>query len=790
MRYDAFDAETEALLANAERVAFIVPFSHWDTDWHETFDDYGQRANNNILSAIRMAKSERRFRYALEQVAFVKHFWDTHPESRAELTALVQNRQFAFAWAGLTQPETSLAAPAVQVRNWVMGRDWIAATFGEEYVPHTAWQSDAFGNSAALPAFLRQAGVPYLFIGRWQHRCDPDHQDCVPLPLHFYWKSPATAARVLTAYVFYSDAWGGIFRAGDDEARQLEAFQAYVAAQFERTTSRYAFIPMGFDFLDPLPQLMRLVDANNATSETKFIVSDPETAFHYLATQDLPEFEVDLNPIWQGFYGSRPLAKIADKESEYFLTAAARFGVQSSAWYTATFSAHYDNLGAVSFDRVWEAAQKPRFEQTVAAAADDLARALGDIAAGIDSSLVVFNPTSWPRSEVMEIAEGAAAGRLPTQALSGGGAAFRVEAIPGVGWAVPSATSEVPAVTVSRSAAGVTLSNGLTSVTLDPARGGTFSSLHASRNLLSGPGDDLTYWSDTGDIYGARFGDVVARQSDVPAQVTVLDAGPLLARAQVALRLGGQPVTKTVTLRAGSPLVEVTATLNALPETSAVIHTPTGLQTQSRTDDLGFAAFTHPFDPQPITPGDITYRRKIFYPTMYWTDVSDAEAGLTLITHGLQGISGVSELGILAVRWVTDKDGEGLSDPDTRTLRYAYLPHAAQATPHPGVAAAWQRAYEFNQPLIPAWRTGGSLSIQLPFRDALYSFSNPPSQIANPSSFSRLSADGGFVADLIPSGGKTYALILDYDPATPVTLTAGASQSVATGWLTPVEPGP
>ncbi|MGQ0600859.1 MAG: hypothetical protein ACT4QE_04080, partial [Anaerolineales bacterium] len=126
MSYGTFDAETEALIANAERVAFIVPFSHWDTDWHETFDVYSRRSNNNILSAIRMAKAEPRFRYALEQVAFVKHFWDTHPEARNDLTALVKNRQLTFAWAGMTQPETSLAAPAVQMRNWMMGRDWIA----------------------------------------------------------------------------------------------------------------------------------------------------------------------------------------------------------------------------------------------------------------------------------------------------------------------------------------------------------------------------------------------------------------------------------------------------------------------------------------------------------------------------------------------------------------------------------------------------------------------------------------------------------------------------------------
>lgn len=773
--FGRFDADTQKLIESAERVAFIVPFSHWDTDWHETFAVYGRMSNNNIQAAIKLAQAEPRFRYALEQVAFVKHFWETFPNQREALRALVRNGQFTFAWAGITQPETSLAAPAVQMRNWQMGAQWITETFGAEYVPHTAWQSDAFGNSAAFPHFLQEVGVPYLFIGRWQNRCDPAHQDCVPLPLHFYWKSPATEARVLTAYVFYSDAWGDIFRAGEDEAKQLEAIQAYVAGQFERTTSRYAFIPMGFDFLSPLPQLMRLVDANNANSATKFVVSDPETAFKYLATQDLPEFEVDLNPIWQGFYGSRPYAKIADKESEYYLTANAKFGGDSSAWYTATFSAHYDNVAAVSYDEVWEQAQRPRFEQTVAVAVQDLAQTLAGHAAHSGAGFLVFNPTSWPRSEVIEVrAESVLAG-WPHQPLSGGGAALRVEAVPGVGWRELSTASEVPPVTVSQTANGVTLSNHLVTVEIDSARGGTFSILQSSNspNLLSGPADDLTYWADTGDIYGARFGEVVARASQTPAQLTVLDEGPLLARVQAAFTLGGQLVTKTVTLRAASPYVEVALMLKALPETSAVVHIPTHLQATQRTDDLGFGAMTHEFDSQPITTGDITYRRKIFYPTMYWTNVSDADAGLTLMTHGLQGVGGVNELSLLLVRSVTDKDGEGLTDPDYHTLYYAYWPHSAD-TPEWGAVA--QRAYEFNQPLIPVWRAGQTVTVQLPFQANLFTISNPPQPAPLPAL--QIPANQ-ILADVLPFNGQLHGLWLNYDSGSP-----------ANRWLQPLIPNP
>ena len=57
------DAETQALIAQADRVAFIIPFSHWDTDWHETFPAYVKRSDGNILAAIQMARQNPRFRY-------------------------------------------------------------------------------------------------------------------------------------------------------------------------------------------------------------------------------------------------------------------------------------------------------------------------------------------------------------------------------------------------------------------------------------------------------------------------------------------------------------------------------------------------------------------------------------------------------------------------------------------------------------------------------------------------------------------------------------------------------
>lgn len=67
------DVDTQTLIANAHRVAFIIPFPHWDTDWHEAYPSYVKCSDGNILRAIEMAEADPRFRYALEQVLFVQY---------------------------------------------------------------------------------------------------------------------------------------------------------------------------------------------------------------------------------------------------------------------------------------------------------------------------------------------------------------------------------------------------------------------------------------------------------------------------------------------------------------------------------------------------------------------------------------------------------------------------------------------------------------------------------------------------------------------------------------------
>ncbi len=443
--------------------------------------------------------------------------------------------------------------------------------------------------------------------------------------------------------------------------------------------------------------------------------------------------------------------------------------------------------------RCGASSQGPRFVQAVQDSAGELAERLAAVASRVDppAPLLVFNALSWPRGGVLEIngdlpdVPGLPA---PQQAAGPHSLAFLAPPVPPIGYAAlaPGPVTVDHPVQALQDLRSITLRNGLVSVTLDAAHGGTFSSLslpgETPGELLDGYGDDLVYQVDTGDVYGATFGAELARQSQVSARLELLAQGPLLARARVSFSLDGQPITKTITLRANSPLVEVSLQMHALPQSSALLQTPTNLTAQTRTDDLGFADFQHALDAHPIQPGDRTYRREIFYPITYWSDVSSGGKGLSLITHGLQGLGGINDLTLLLARSVSDKGQEGVNDTQQYTLLYAYYPHPGDA----GQAQPWLLAYDFNQPLIPVWRASGGFHIGLPFQASARVLPLASTSPTLPPSLSLASAEGGLIIDLAPQDGQLHALVVDYSQA-PITLrTPAGALTLPASWLSAV----
>src|SRR4029079_1186012 len=137
------------------------------------------------------------------------------------------------------------------------------------------------------------------------------------------------------------------------------------------------------------------------------------------------------------------------------------------------------NMAGTAYDWVWAASTRPRFAQAVATAAADLSGTLARITNAVDQSLVIFNPSSWSRAEVIELSGSVPdehALPQPVQQLGPGHIAIWAQSVPPVGYTVLAGASPnviAHPVTATQASQLLTLSNALVSVTLDGDHGGT-----------------------------------------------------------------------------------------------------------------------------------------------------------------------------------------------------------------------------------------------------------------------------------------------------------------------------
>ena len=88
--------------------------------------------------------------------------------------------------------------------------------------------------------------------------------------------------------------------------------------------------------------------------------------------------------------------------------------------------------------------------------------------------------------------------------------------------------------------------------------------------------------------------------------------------------------------------------------------------------------------------------------------------------------------------------------------------------------------------MILAWRSGDRLKVQLPFLAQPLERPIAPSGPALTAPYSLASAESAVIVDVYRTGGRRYALLVDYDPSTPAALRSGYG---ATGLTLPVPVG-
>lgn len=610
VRADGSGLAFDFVVAEPGWTMFMVSHFHYDpvwwntqaaytSEWHEEPPGRARQTNGFELvhAHLEMARREPEYKFVLAEVDYLKPYWDTRPEDRADLRRLLAQGRVEVMGGTYNEPNTNLTGPETTIRNLVHGIGFQRHVLGAD--PATAWQLDVFGHDPQFPGMAADAGLTSSSWARGPHHQwgpasggdQPSGLDRMQFSSEFEWISPSGRG-LLTHYMpaHYSAGWWM-----DSSTTLAEAEQATYALfdQLKKVAlTRNVLLPVGTDYTPPNKWVTEIHrDWASRYTWPRFVCGLPREFFAAVRAEldergasASPQTR-DMNPIYTGKDVSYIDTKQANRAAENAVLDAERFAVfagvltgarypqaaLAKAWVQLAYGAHHDAITGSESDQVyldlltgwrdaWELGRTCR---------DNALQLLSGLVADTGDSVVVWNPVTSRRSDIVtaQLSRAPGAGmrvldcdgtELPAHIEHDGrSVTWLARGVPSLGWRT---YRLVPAdhVTGWQPVGGTRIANEYYRLTVDPRRGGAVASLlHGGREAIAPGrvGNELAVYEEyashptqgEGPWHLLPRGPVVC-SSESPASVQAY-RGPLGERVVVRGRIGELlRYTQTLTL--------------------------------------------------------------------------------------------------------------------------------------------------------------------------------------------------------------------------------------------------
>src|SRR5712692_8955278 len=177
---DTYRCHIQRSLMTEQLNIIIVPHTHWDREWYQTFQQFRMRLVTTIDKLLDILDRDPKFSYfTLDgQTIVLDDYLEVRPEQEERLRQHIQaGRILVGPW--YLQPDEFLVSGESLVRNLQIGlrRD---SEFGEPM--HAGYLADCFGHIGQLPQILRGCGIDNTIF--WRGVGSEAHKS------EFYWAAP------------------------------------------------------------------------------------------------------------------------------------------------------------------------------------------------------------------------------------------------------------------------------------------------------------------------------------------------------------------------------------------------------------------------------------------------------------------------------------------------------------------------------------------------------------------------------------------------------------------------
>lgn len=397
----------------------IVSHSHWDREWYKSFERFRAMLVTMVDDLLDLLRRDPAFRcFTLDgQTSVIDDYLAVRPERREEIRAFIRDGRIVTGpWYIL--PDEFLVSAEATVRNLMLGLRMareLGGTMNVGYIP------DSFGHIAMMPSILRGFDIETALVYRG-FGGEPGESSS-----EYWWTAP-DGARALLIHLFRHGYSAGYFHQETDEqirGRFLEIKKELDA----RASTSHRLLMNGGDHHWPDPKLPATLSMLGAAFDGRFEHSTVQRYADAVRREvsTLPDVAGELRfgyryafAVLGGVYSSRMYIKQANWHAQNLLqryveplnAMAVTAGMRSQmplvrqGWKTLIQNHPHDSICGCSIDSVH------REMMTRFMAAEEIGDSVigfcvehlvpyDDLAAGDDRALAFFNPSPFPRGEVV-----------------------------------------------------------------------------------------------------------------------------------------------------------------------------------------------------------------------------------------------------------------------------------------------------------------------------------------------------------------------------------------------------
>ncbi|MBC1435024.1 alpha-mannosidase [Listeria rocourtiae] len=229
----------------------IISHTHWDREWHKTFEEYRVRLVYFLDDLIDLLECDSEYSYFLldGQTIVLEDYLQIKPHKRQQLEQLIRNGRIIIGpW--YIQPDEFIPSGEMQIRNLLIGQA-VGAEFGENM--QVGYLPDSFGQSAQLPQLLQGFNIEYAVF--WRGLTEEECPD-----LDFIWQS-TDGSTVKTTLL--ADGYGNARMLNESIENNITIVEENIERLYAKSDKKNMLLMCGFDQRQANPILPQIVAGLN-----------------------------------------------------------------------------------------------------------------------------------------------------------------------------------------------------------------------------------------------------------------------------------------------------------------------------------------------------------------------------------------------------------------------------------------------------------------------------------------------------------------------------------------------